>query len=79
MTLISDCSAVGVKLIARLLLHIRSVRYISISYTPVAFLVLNDDAQYKHGDTVNFNEVDVAVTPKIIAECKQSPKTKLVS
>lgn len=48
------------------------------SYTPVAFWVLNDDTQYKHGDTVNFHEVDVAVTPKIIAECKQSPKTKLV-
>ncbi|CAI0840566.1 hypothetical protein [Serratia fonticola] len=68
MTLISDCSVVGVKSIALLLLHIRSVNYISISYTPVAFWGLNDDAQYKHGDTFNFHEVDVAVTPKIIAE-----------
>ncbi len=78
MTLISDCSAVGVKSIVLVLLHIRSVHYISICYTPVAFWVLNDDPQYKYGDTVNFHEVDVAVTPKIVAECKQTPKTKLV-
>lgn len=47
------------------------------SYTPVAFWVLNDDIQYKHGDTVDFNEVDVAVTPKLIEVCKHEPKTKL--
>jgi acid stress chaperone HdeB len=47
------------------------------SYTPVAFWVLNDDTQYKHGDTVDFHEIDVAVTPKLIEACKQAPKSKL--
>lgn len=47
------------------------------SYTPVAFWVINDSTQYKHGDTVDFNEVAIAVTPKLIEACKQSPETKL--
>lgn len=41
------------------------------SMTPVAFWVLNEDTQYKKGDSVDFHEIDTVYTPKFIDICKK--------
>ncbi|CFQ92380.1 acid-resistance protein [Yersinia frederiksenii] len=48
------------------------------SMTPVAFWILNQDTQYKNGDSVDFQEVDTVYTPKIIDICKKSPDKKVL-
>lgn len=47
------------------------------SMTPVAFWILNEDAEYKKGDNVDFQEIDTIYTPKVIDICKKSPDKKM--
>lgn len=47
------------------------------SMTSVAFWIINQDTQYKKGDTVDFQEVDTLYTPKVIDICKKSPDKKV--
>ena len=41
------------------------------SMTPVAFWIINKDTKYKEGDSIDFQEIDTAYTPKIIDICKK--------